>query len=106
MPLIFSQAEIKKVSWQVIVYILVGILAVCLIGLIPEGSFQSDMEAGMVSYLMLVLAGIFAAVALVLPGISVSYLFLVWECMMRSCGPSARCTFPSFFRWEWDSCWA
>ena len=60
-PLIFSQAEIKKVSWKVIVYILVGIFAVCLIGLIPEGSFQSDMEAGMVSYLMLVLAGIFAA---------------------------------------------
>ena len=86
-PLIFSQAEIKKVSWKVIVYILVGIFAVCLIGLIPEGSFQSDMEAGMVSYLMLVLAGIFAAVALVLPGISVSYLFLVmgmYDEIMRS----------------------
>ena len=86
-PLIFSQAEIKKVSWKVIVYILAGILAVCLIGLIPEGSFQSDMEAGMVSYLMLVLAGIFAAVALVLPGISVSYLFLVmgmYDEIMRS----------------------
>lgn len=86
-PLIFSQAEIKKVSWKVIVYILVGIFAVCLIGLIPEGSFQSDMEAGMVSYLMLVLAGIFAAVALVLPGISVSYLFLVlgiYDELMRS----------------------
>ena len=70
-----------------IVYILVGIFAVCLIGLIPEGSFQSDMEAGMVSYLMLVLAGIFAAVALVLPGISVSYLFLVmgmYDEIMRS----------------------
>ena len=76
-PLIFSQAQIKKITWKTVICIIIGIIAVFLIGLIPEGTFQSEMDAGLTSSLLLILAGIFAAVALVLPGISVSYLFLV-----------------------------
>lgn len=76
-PLIFKQAEIKSFSWKVPLYITVGLLVVALFSILPTGAFQSEMEAGIISFLLLMLAGFIAAVALVLPGISVSYLLLI-----------------------------
>lgn len=76
-PLIFRQAEIKRFSWKVPLYITVGLLVVALFAILPTGAFQSEMEAGIISFLLLMLAGFIAAVALVLPGISVSYLLLI-----------------------------
>lgn len=76
-PLIFREARVKRFSWRLPVYVLVGAAVVALIGMMPVGKVQSEMEAGVLSFLLLVLAGFLAAVALVLPGISVSYLLLL-----------------------------
>lgn len=76
-PLIFRQAEIKRFSWKAPLYIILGLLVVALFAILPTGAFQSEMEAGIISFLLLMLAGFIAAVALVLPGISVSYLLLI-----------------------------
>lgn len=78
-PLIFKKAEIKNFSWKVPLYIIVGLLVIALFAILPTGVFQSEMEAGFMSFLLLILAGFIAAIALVLPGISVSYLLLVME---------------------------
>lgn len=76
-PLIFREAEIKNFSWKVPLYVIVGLLVVALFAILPACTFQSEMEAGIISFLLLMLAGFIAAVALVLPGISVSYLLLI-----------------------------
>ena len=76
-PLIIKQAGIKTFSWKAPLYVAVGLLVVFIFAILPTGTFQSEMEAGFVSFLLLMLAGFIAAVALVLPGISVSYLLLL-----------------------------
>lgn len=76
-PLILRQAKIKKFTWRVPLYTALGILIVLLINLLPTGSAQAEMETSIVSVLLLGLAGFIAAAALVLPGISVSYLLLL-----------------------------
>ena len=76
-PLIFRESTVRSFSWRLPGYILIGIMVVVLIGLVPVGKVQSEMEAGVLSFLLLAVAGFIAAVALVLPGISVSYLLLL-----------------------------
>ena len=76
-PLIFKKANIKKFSVRGLIYIILGIVMVVAVSYIPMGGESSSMGAGMQSFVMLAAAGFIAAVALVLPGISVSYLLLV-----------------------------
>ena len=76
-PMIYKQAEIKKVSTRSVLYIILGMIIILLISFIPQELFQVDLSTGIMDYLLLVIAGIVAAIALVLPGISVSYMFLV-----------------------------
>lgn len=88
-PLILRQADVRKISWTALVYVAVGLLAVCLFALLPSGDFQPSMEAGPMSFFLLMLSGFIAAVALVLPGISVSYLLLLmglYDETMRAIG--------------------
>ena len=79
-PMIFRAAQIRKVGVSVFVYPIVGIVSALLISLIPEGIFEIDgtgalaVLAGVVIQL---LGGIVIAIALVLPGISVSQMLLV-----------------------------
>jgi len=72
-------AEGKKKAFgvDVVLYIASGFILVYLLSMIPEGTFIFDENAGVLSWIILIIAGIVAAVALVLPGISVSYMFLV-----------------------------
>ena len=76
-PMIFKEARIQRFSWESLAWIALGLLAVFAVGRLPVGAFQSEMGAGLTSFLFLMAAGVIAAAALVLPGISVSYLFLV-----------------------------
>lgn len=76
-PLILRQAKIKKFTWKVPLYTAIGLLIVLLIPFLPTGGVQTEMEAGLLSILLLALTGFVAAAALVLPGISVSYLLLL-----------------------------
>jgi putative membrane protein len=79
-PMIFRAAKIKKVGIPVFVYPIVGIVCALLISLIPEGIFEIDGSGTLVviaGILIQLLGGIVIAVALVLPGISVSQMLLV-----------------------------
>lgn len=79
-PMIFRAAKIRKVGIPVFAYPIIGIVSALLISLIPEGIFEINgtgalaLLAGVVIQL---LGGIVIAVALVLPGISVSQMLLV-----------------------------
>ncbi|NLD20258.1 MAG: DUF368 domain-containing protein [Clostridiales bacterium] len=76
-PLIVKKSQIKGFSFKSVFCVVLGVVSVFLISLLPEESSQSAMAPGVESVMFLVLAGFIAAVALVLPGISVSYLLLV-----------------------------
>ena len=52
-------------------------IIVFLISLIPKELFEIDLSNGIQDYIILMITGIVIAVALVLPGISVSYMLLV-----------------------------
>lgn len=76
-PVIYSQARIKGVSVKYLLYILTGVLVVGLLSLLETGDFKTSIQMNQNTVLFLFVAGIIAAVALILPGISVSYLLLI-----------------------------
>lgn len=76
-PLLFSKAKVKKFSFGVIIYPLLGASIAFAIELIPKGTFNINNESGLIEYLYLMLAGVILSIALVLPGISVSYMLLI-----------------------------
>lgn len=74
-PMIYKKAQITKASvWQT-GWMLLGLLAVVAIAMLPEGLFT--VGGGWQAAVLLAVAGFVAAIALILPGISVSYLLLV-----------------------------
>lgn len=76
-PMMYKKAEVKKVSLWTFLYPVLGLAAVYLLSMLPADIFNSRMDGGLSSFLLLMAAGIIAAVALVLPGISVSYMLLI-----------------------------
>lgn len=87
-PLIYKEAGIKKISWSVILYVIIGIAFVMLFELIPapESALAGN---GLLQVIIMVAAGIFAAVALILPGISISYVLLlmgIYDTVMEAIG--------------------
>ena len=76
-PMIFKESGAKKISWKETLLVLGGILLVIGLSMFPEDFFNGGGSSGILRILLLILAGIIAAIALVLPGISVSYMFLI-----------------------------
>lgn len=76
-PLIFKEAKVTNLTYRTIIYPIIGVALVCLIGLIPSGIFTSTSSNSLSSMLMQIIAGLIISVALVLPGISVSYMLLI-----------------------------
>ncbi len=76
-PMMYKESQVKKISIKHIVYILVGIVIVTLLGLLPTDVFSAESQAGILRIVLLLVAGFIAALALILPGISVSYMLLV-----------------------------
>lgn len=74
-PTIYQKSSASSFEWRVPVYILLGVTLVLLLSWIPTASPAAADWSW--PPLLLILAGIVAAVALVLPGISVSYLLLL-----------------------------
>ncbi|MBS6641304.1 MAG: DUF368 domain-containing protein [Clostridiaceae bacterium] len=74
-PMIYNKARLAGFSWHVPVYILIGMAVVALLGLLPSDLVGG--ELGVWEPLLLLVAGVVCAAALVLPGISVSYLLLM-----------------------------
>lgn len=76
-PMIFGKAGVRKFKVRDLVSILIGIAIVWMLAMLPTGLFVTDPDRGVIYSVLLVIAGVIAAVALVLPGISVSYMLLV-----------------------------
>lgn len=75
-PMMLKKAQIHSVSWRLPVFLLVGFSAVALFSILPAADASGAENPGA---LFLICAGLVAAVALVLPGISVSYLLLMMD---------------------------
>lgn len=76
-PLMLKEAKVKKFSWKIPVYIILGMLAVFLLSMLPTNGSGAGTDSGFLGFILLLSAGFIAAVALILPGISVSYLLLM-----------------------------
>lgn len=84
-PLICRQANIKKITWQALLWPLTGLFIVYGLAALPEGLFAAGFSgnaaaAGISSlpqYLFQFLGGCILAIALILPGISVSQMLLM-----------------------------
>lgn len=74
-PLVLREAKIKKFKPTMILYVLIGIAAVLLINLIPQNAMTQTQ--GIAGVCIQFAAGIVVSIALVLPGISVSYMLLI-----------------------------
>ena len=74
-PLVLREAKIKKFKPIMILYVLIGAAIVLLINLIPENAMTQTQ--GIAGVCIQFAAGIVVSIALVLPGISVSYMLLV-----------------------------
>ena len=77
-PLMLKKAEVRRFSMPVLIWPAVGMLLVWILSLLPEAPVQAGLEMGLKETVFLIITGIAAAVALVLPGISVSYLLRVF----------------------------
>ncbi len=74
-PMTFHKAKVDSLRWDVPIYVAAGMVIVWVLAKLP--TMDQMTGGGLAQVLMLVFAGLVAAVALVLPGISVSYLLLV-----------------------------
>lgn len=75
-PLMVKQAQIKRISWTDPLLAVIGFGAVMALNLLPESAAYTG-SGDITAWLLGIISGIIAAVALVLPGISVSFLLLV-----------------------------
>ena len=83
-PAIYKEARVEKIRWSYAVYVLIGFLIAAVMTL---PGINAVATVGQSSALYLFVAGIVAAVALVLPGISVSFLLLfmgLYDELMRA----------------------
>ena len=76
-PMIIRESKASLFSWKRLMHISSGVMLVLMISMLPAGRFESQLEMNAATAGMLAAAGFIAAAALVLPGISVSYLLLV-----------------------------
>lgn len=74
-PLIYNMAKVKKISFRHVLYVVIGVAIVMLFQLFPTDTFSDTRSSLGIG--ILVVAGIIAAIALVLPGISVSYMLFL-----------------------------
>lgn len=84
-PLICRQAQVKKMTWQVVFWPLAGLFVVYGLAALPEGLFTPGHSgsspapgtSALPQFLFQFLGGCILAVALILPGISVSQMLLM-----------------------------
>lgn len=74
-PLMYEKSQVEGITLKAVFYLVLGAAIVILMALFPQSGIQQT--EGTKGALILLVAGILAAVALVLPGISVSFMLLV-----------------------------
>jgi len=75
-PLLCKCAGVKKLNLKTIIYPVLGIVFVLLLECIPKDLFVINVD-GLFEYMVIFFVGIILATALVLPGISFSYMLLI-----------------------------
>lgn len=73
-PLMLKKAQVKQLTPSLALYPILGVVLVVLLGKLPVFDFE---QTGVLQVLLLIVAGFISAIALVLPGISVSYMLLL-----------------------------
>ena len=76
-PMILKSCGLKRLSLSTIIYPIIGAAVVMSVELIPKGLFEINSMYSPSGLLILFIAGFIAAIALILPGISVSFVLLV-----------------------------
>lgn len=76
-PMIYRTAGVKRFNLAAILYPVIGIILVLLISLLPEGLFTPHDGFSIGEFFLQILGGIIIAIALILPGISVSQMLLM-----------------------------
>lgn len=77
-PPLYRRMNTDKIKFKNMVVALVGALIGGALTLLPEGLFQVGQHMSVQMFLLLIVAGIIIAIALILPGISGSYMLLVF----------------------------
>ncbi len=75
-PLLVKSSGVRKINYKTCIYPIIGVLVVILLGIIPKDLFVINAN-GLFEYFMIFFIGIFLATALVLPGISFTYMLLI-----------------------------
>ena len=86
-PMLFASAGIYKMNFLNLLWSILGMGLVLGIGRLPTGLFQIEVGGGLEFWLMQILCGLLLAIALILPGISVSHMLLIlglYEYIMES----------------------
>lgn len=76
-PLIQKKSGVEKLDLDVLLYMLLGAVAVVLISQIPSDFLDAESYGRVGMWIVLLIAGIISAAALVLPGISFSHFLLI-----------------------------
>ena len=76
-PLIYHQSGVTTLSIKTVVYPCIGLGIVVLMGFLPQDLIPQNANSGWLEFLILLLAGFIIAIALILPGISVSHMLLM-----------------------------
>ncbi len=76
-PLLIKKSTIRQITPKAFFYPVIGAALVFILELLPENLFAFTELTGPADYLLLFTAGLITAVALVLPGLSVSFMLLV-----------------------------
>ncbi len=76
-PMIYKCAGVKTTSWKDIMCMLLGMASVLLLLFIPKDTFLGYDNTNKINIIIQIISGVIAALALVLPGISVSYMLLL-----------------------------
>ena len=77
LPLIYQEAKNDTVSFIHYIYLVLGIVLVMFLSILPKDLFQIDAGSGFWGVTLQFIAGVITAIALVLPGISVSHMLYV-----------------------------
>lgn len=73
-PITFRQGNISRLSAKAVLYILLGVVIVALFAAAPIDGLHAQTEVGLFFLILWIVTGFVASIALILPGISVSYL--------------------------------
>lgn len=76
-PLIIKEAKIKKFTPVLPIYPIIGFAIVFSINFLPENLIQADSGLDLGIVILLLFAGFISAIALILPGISLSYFLVI-----------------------------